>query len=40
MKKKFYEEPEVDIELFQFEDILAGDSADDPDPSKEEDDPF
>ena len=40
MKKKFYAEPEIDIELFQFEDILAGDSVDDPDPSHEEDDPF
>ena len=40
MNKKFYEEPEVDIELFQFEDLLAGASRDDPDPTDEEDDPF
>lgn len=40
MKKKFYETPEIDIELFQFEDVLLGPSGDDPDPSHEEDDPF
>lgn len=39
MKRKFYEEPEIDIELFQFVDVL-GASRDDPDPSDEEDDPF
>ena len=39
MKRKFYEEPEIDIELFQFVDVL-GPSRDDPDPSGEEDDPF
>lgn len=39
MNKKFYEKPEVDIELFQFVDVL-GVSRDDPDPSHEEEDPF
>lgn len=37
MNKKFYEEPEVDIELFQFVDVL-GVSRDDP--SEGEEDPF
>ena len=39
MKRKFYEEPEIDIELFQFEDVL-GLSKDDPSQGQEEDDPF
>lgn len=39
MRKKFYEEPEIDIEKFQFEDVL-GESRDDPPSEFEPDDPF